>query len=197
MAGRVLRPLATITASARRISASSLHERLALGGPDDELKELGDTLDDLLARLEASFKAQRHFIANAAHELRTPLTAERARLQVALADPATSASMWRAAGEELLASNTEQAHLIDSLLALASSEGGQHRRRTHHDHDRYRTRSRRRVDHQHRPRRHHQRSGPARRRTVRHSHIPPSLPASPLPASPATAIRTRSPRVMP
>jgi signal transduction histidine kinase len=72
VAGRVLRPLATITATARKISASTLHERLALHGPDDELKDLGDTLDALFARLEASFEAQRHFVSNASHELRTP-----------------------------------------------------------------------------------------------------------------------------
>jgi signal transduction histidine kinase len=87
LAGRVLRPLSTITAAARRISASNLHERLALPGPDDELKELADTLDGLFARLEASFDAQRRFAANASHELRTPLTRERALLQVTLADP--------------------------------------------------------------------------------------------------------------
>ena len=78
LAGRVLRPLSAITAAARRISASSLHERLTLDGPDDELKELGDTLDGLLTRLEASFGAQRRFAASASHELRTPLTRERA-----------------------------------------------------------------------------------------------------------------------
>ena len=77
VAGRVLRPLAVITAAARRISASNLNQRLALPGPDDELKTLGDTLDDLFARLEASFRAQRNFVANASHELRTPLTRER------------------------------------------------------------------------------------------------------------------------
>src|SRR5580692_11736504 len=90
IAGRVLRPLSTITAAARRIAASSLHERLALHGPDDELKELGDTLDDLFARLEASFDAQRRFVANASHELRTPLTRERTLLQATLAGPAAS-----------------------------------------------------------------------------------------------------------
>jgi signal transduction histidine kinase len=79
IAGRVLRPLSTITAAARRISASSLHERLALPGPDDELRELVDTLDCLFARLEASFDAQRRFAASASHELRTPLTRERER----------------------------------------------------------------------------------------------------------------------
>ena len=73
MAGRVLRPLSTITRAAREISATDLHRRLALDGPDDEFKELGDTFDGLLARLEASFQSERQFVANASHELRTPL----------------------------------------------------------------------------------------------------------------------------
>jgi signal transduction histidine kinase len=120
----VLRPLRTITAAARRISASSLHERLALHGPDDELRELGDTLDGLFARLEASFDAQRRFAANASHELRTPLTRERTLLQVTLADPAATTGTWEAAGRELLASNAEQEHLIEAMLTLASSEAG-------------------------------------------------------------------------
>ena len=124
IAGRVLRPLRTITTAARRISASSLHERLALHGPDDELRELGDTLDGLFARLEASFDAQRRFAANASHELRTPLTRERALLQVTLADPAATTGTWEAAGRELLASNAEQEHLIEAMLTLASSEAG-------------------------------------------------------------------------
>jgi signal transduction histidine kinase len=124
LAGRVLRPLSTITAAARRISASSLHERLALRGPDDELKELGDTLDDLFARLEASFDAQRRFAANASHELRTPLTRERTLLQVTLADPASTVGTWQAVSRELLASNAGQERLIEALLTLASSEGG-------------------------------------------------------------------------
>jgi signal transduction histidine kinase len=123
VAGRMLRPIRTITKTARRISSTSLHERLALAGPEDELKELGDTLDDLFARLEASFEAQRRFVAHASHELRTPLTRERALLQVALGDPSTS-DAWRAAGEELLTSNREQETLIDALLTLASSESG-------------------------------------------------------------------------
>ncbi len=123
IAGRVLRPLSTITAAARRISASSLHERLALHGPDDELKELADTLDSLFARLEASFDAQRRFAANASHELRTPLTRERALLQVTLADPASTTGTWQAVSRELLAANAEQEHLIEALLTLASSEG--------------------------------------------------------------------------
>ena len=128
VAGRMLRPIRTITRTARRISSTSLHERLALAGPDDELKELGDTLDDLFARLEASFEAQRRFVAHASHELRTPLTRERALVQVALGDPSTSET-WRTAGEELLATNREQEALIDALLTLASSEGGLDQRR--------------------------------------------------------------------
>jgi signal transduction histidine kinase len=124
IAGRVLRPLSTITAAARRISASSLHERLALPGPDDELKELADTLDNLLARLDAAFDAQRRFVASASHELRTPLTAERTLLQVALDDPDTTSEDWRSTAKEVLASNAEQERLIEALLALASSEGG-------------------------------------------------------------------------
>ena len=124
IAGRVLRPLSTITAAARRIAASNLHERLGLHGPDDELKELADTLDDLFARLEASFDAQRRFAANASHELRTPLTRERTLLQVTLADPAATTGTWQAVSRELLASNAEQERLIEALLTLAGSEGG-------------------------------------------------------------------------
>jgi len=124
IAGRVLRPVSTITGAARRIAASSLHERLALRGPDDELKELGDTLDDLFARLEAAFGAQRRFAANASHELRTPLTRERTLLQVTLADPAATTATWETVARELLASNAEQERLIEAMLTLASSEAG-------------------------------------------------------------------------
>jgi signal transduction histidine kinase len=124
IAGRVLRPLSTITAAARRIAASSLHERLALQGPDDELKELADTLDNLFARLEASFDAQRRFAASASHELRTPLTRERTLLQVTRADPAATTDTWQAVSQELLASNAEQERLIEALLTLASGEAG-------------------------------------------------------------------------
>ena len=124
VAGRVLRPLSTITAAARRISASSLHERLALPGPDDELKELADTLDSLFTRLEASFDAQRRFAANASHELRTPLTRERALIEVTRADPASTSDTWQDVSQDLLAFNAEQDRLIDALLILASSEAG-------------------------------------------------------------------------
>jgi signal transduction histidine kinase len=124
VSGRMLRPIRTITRAARRISSTNLHERLALAGPADELKELGDTLDDLFGRLGAAFEAQRHFVANASHELRTPLTAERTLLQVALDDPDTTIAAWRSTAEEVLASSDEQALLIDALLTLASSESG-------------------------------------------------------------------------
>ena len=128
IAGRVLRPLRSITSTARTISAGSLHQRLALTGPDDEFKALGDTLDDLLARLEGSFESQRRFVANASHELKTPLTVERTLLQVALADPDASAEKLRATCEEVLATGIEHEQLLESLLTLASSERGLERR---------------------------------------------------------------------
>ena len=128
IAGRVLRPLRRITSTARQISATNLHQRLDLNGPDDELKQLGETLDDLFARLESSFEAQRRFAANASHELRTPLTAERSLLQVALADPDASVETWRATGEELLDLGELQERLITSLFTLARSERGIERR---------------------------------------------------------------------
>jgi signal transduction histidine kinase len=124
IAGRVLRPLRTITATARDISAGNLHQRLAVDGPDDEFRQLGDTLDGLFGRLEAAFQAQRHFVANASHELRTPLTAEKTLLQVALADPGATTAALRSACEKALQWNDQQERLIDGLLTLASSERG-------------------------------------------------------------------------
>jgi signal transduction histidine kinase len=128
LAGRVLRPLQTITATARAISVSNLHQRLALKGPDDELRELGNTFDELLGRLESSFEAQRQFVANASHELRTPLTLERAILEVTLADPSANVGTLRAACERVLAIGEQQEHMIDALLTLARSERGLQRR---------------------------------------------------------------------
>jgi signal transduction histidine kinase len=124
IAGRLLRPLRTITATARDISVSNLSRRLTLGRREDEFAELGETLDDLFRRLEESFDSQRHFVANASPELRTPLTAERALLQVALADPDASAQTLRSACEQVLALGDQQERLIEALLTLASSEGG-------------------------------------------------------------------------
>ena len=123
-AGRVLRPLRVMTTTTRQISERNLHERLALSGPDDELKELGDTIDKLLARLEAAFDSQRHFIANASHELRTPLMLSQTLLQVALADPDLTLDSLRAACKEAIDAGKDQAQLIDALLTLARSQRG-------------------------------------------------------------------------
>jgi signal transduction histidine kinase len=123
-AGRMLRPLRTITERAREISASNLHERVALAGPDDELTQLADTFDDLLGRLEAAFVAQRQFVANAAHELRTPLTRAQTLSEVALADPAATVASLRASHGRVLAAGRQQERLIEALLTLARSERG-------------------------------------------------------------------------
>ncbi|NUS16164.1 MAG: HAMP domain-containing histidine kinase [Streptomyces sp.] len=124
VAGRFLHPLRAMTATAREISAGDLHRRLDLGEPADELTELGRTLDDLFARLQASFDAQRHFVANASHELRTPLAGLRTLLEVALADPGADADSLRATCEEALALGAHQERLVTALLALATSERG-------------------------------------------------------------------------
>ena len=123
-AGRALRPLRTITAAVRDISATSLDRRLSLDGPSDELKELGDTFDDLLGRLEASFASQRQFAANASHELRTPLAWQRTLVQVALADPDADAESLRAAHERVLASGAQQERIIEALLTLTRGQAG-------------------------------------------------------------------------
>jgi signal transduction histidine kinase len=127
-AGRVLRPLRTITAAARHISASNLHLRLALDGPDDEVKELGDTFDGLLTRLEAAFDAQRRFVANASHELRTPLARQQTMVEVALADPQPSAASLLDVCRRVLAAGQQQERLIEALLTLARSQRGLDRR---------------------------------------------------------------------
>jgi signal transduction histidine kinase len=124
MAGRVLSTLRTITAAARRISARSLHQRIGMTGPDDELKELGDTFDQLLGRLDASFRAQRQFVANASHELRTPLARQRTLLEVALRDRQATEASLRTACERALAAEQQQEHLIAALLTLARGERG-------------------------------------------------------------------------
>lgn len=124
VAGRFLRPLRAMTATARALSAGNLHRRLDLGEPADELTELGHILDELFARLEASFDAQRHFVANASHELRTPLAGLRTLLEVAVADPAADAATLRATCEEALDLGAQQERLVQGLLALATSERG-------------------------------------------------------------------------
>jgi signal transduction histidine kinase len=124
LAGRFLRPLRAMTTAAQEISASNLDRRLSLAGPDDELTELGRTLDDLFGRLQASFESQRQFVANASHELRTPLAGQRTLLQVALADPDADADALRSTCEEALQLSGQQERLIDALLTLATSERG-------------------------------------------------------------------------
>jgi signal transduction histidine kinase len=124
VAGRVLRPLRVMTTTTRQISERNLHERLALTGPGDELKDLGDTIDGLLARLEAAFDSQRRFVANASHELRTPLMLSQTLLQVALANPDITLDSLRAACEEAVDAGKDQAQLIDALVTLARSQRG-------------------------------------------------------------------------
>ncbi len=124
MAGRVLRPLQHITGAARRLSEENLHERIALEGPDDELKELAGTFDSMLARLDAAFDAQRRFAANAAHELRTPMAIVRTEVDVALADPDASVDELRAMGAEVLRAIDRTRGLLDGLLVLARSDRG-------------------------------------------------------------------------
>jgi signal transduction histidine kinase len=122
VAGRVLRPLTAITATARRLEGSTLHERLNLQGPQDELKELADTFDQMLGRLDAAFETQRRFVANASHELRTPLAIARTEVDVALADPDTGREELRAMAARVLEANQRSERLIEGLLTLARSE---------------------------------------------------------------------------
>jgi signal transduction histidine kinase len=126
LAGRALQPLQQVTETARRIADApdadrGLHERIALPGPQDEVKDLADTFDVMLARLDHSFDGQRRFIANASHELRTPLTLNRALLEVAVHRRASSPEV-RQLGETLLEINGRHERLIDGLLLLARSE---------------------------------------------------------------------------
>ncbi|HEU4977788.1 MAG TPA: ATP-binding protein [Solirubrobacteraceae bacterium] len=124
IAGRVLRPIARITAAARSISGRTLHERIALGGPHDELRELADTFDTMLARLQEAFDSQHRFVANASHELRTPLAIIRTEVDVTLADPDADVQDMRAMAHVVRDANERMERLIASLLALARSESG-------------------------------------------------------------------------
>jgi signal transduction histidine kinase len=121
LAGQALHPLQQITSTARRVADRSLHERIALDGPHDEIKDLADTFDAMLERLDRSFDSQRRFVANASHELRTPLTINRTLIEVALDNPQANESL-RQLGGTLLAVNHRHERLIDGLLTLASSE---------------------------------------------------------------------------
>ncbi|WP_232319923.1 sensor histidine kinase [Herbidospora daliensis] len=122
LTGRLLRPVHRITTTARRLSLSTLHERIALTGPRDELKELADTFDAMLDRLEQAVDSQRRFVANASHELRTPLTIQRTAIEVGLADP-TPEKVARIRAE-LLRNTLRSERLIEGLLVLAQGERG-------------------------------------------------------------------------
>ncbi|REE97357.1 sensor histidine kinase [Thermomonospora umbrina] len=124
VAGRVLRPLRTMTDTIRQISARNVHERLAVTGPRDEMKDLADTVDGLLGRLETALDAHKRFVANAAHELRTPLTLERALLEETLTDREATLESYRATSQRLLALSKDQGRLLEALLTLAGSERG-------------------------------------------------------------------------
>jgi signal transduction histidine kinase len=123
LARRVLRPLRLITSATRRISADSLDRRLAVAGPADEVKDLADTIDELLGRLQASFDAQRRFVADASHELRTPLATMRASLDVAVAKPDPAASTV-ALADRLRTQLDRVDHLLDAFLVLARAQHG-------------------------------------------------------------------------
>jgi signal transduction histidine kinase len=128
VAGWVLSPLRAMADTTRRISAASLHRRLAIDGPRDELKQLGDTIDGLLERLETAFDAQRRFVANASHELRTPLTSARALLEMVLSDPDATIETFRETCGQVLDEGEHQEELIEALLALAQGQRGIDRR---------------------------------------------------------------------
>jgi signal transduction histidine kinase len=127
LAGRVVGPVKTVTAQARRMSERNLHERIAMQGPQDELKDLADTFDGMLARLDAAFEGQRLFVANASHELRTPLAITRAAVDVQLQRAKPSQEQWKAMAEMVLRSTSRSERLIGSLLLLARIEQGSHR----------------------------------------------------------------------
>ena len=123
MAGRILRPLHAMTATARRLEAGNLNRRINLDGPPGELKELADTFDGMLDRLASAFDSQRRFVANASHELRTPLAVQRTLVEVAMADPEASPDLQRL-GKQLLLTNERSERLIEGLLVLARSDRG-------------------------------------------------------------------------
>jgi signal transduction histidine kinase len=127
IAGRILHPVRTMTGRLRQISGRNVHERLAVEGPRDEFKDLADTADGLLDRLEAALDGHKRFVANAAHELRTPLTVEHALLEESLIDPDATVEAYRANFERLIAVSRQQSRLLESLLTLASSEHGRER----------------------------------------------------------------------
>jgi signal transduction histidine kinase len=126
VSGRVLRPMAEITATARRVSKESLHERIALDGPDDEVKQLADTFDSMLGRLESGFAREAAFVRNASHELRTPISVIRAEADVTLADEADDPDALRRSLSVVREASERSERLIDALLALARADRDDH-----------------------------------------------------------------------
>lgn len=122
LAGRALRPVGKITEAARRASETRLHDRLAMGGPRDEITELADTFDDMLGRLEHAFEAQRRFVANASHELRTPLAVARTAIDVTMAKPERTTAQWESMAADVGGAVTRAEHLVDGLLTLTRSQ---------------------------------------------------------------------------
>jgi hypothetical protein len=123
LTGRLLRPLQEVTSTARRLSAESLGERIALRGPRDEVAQLADTFDAMLDRLQATFEAQRRFVANASHELRTPLSVIRTELDVTLSDPAADVTELRRMSGVVGQAAVRAGQLVEALLLLARTEG--------------------------------------------------------------------------
>ncbi len=128
VAGRMLRPLHTITATAQHLSDANLHERIGLEGPADELKDLADTFDAMLERLDQAFMSQQRFVADASHELRTPLAVMRTEVDVTLADPYATNAELRAMAEVVRDATIRSEALVDGLLTLARTGATPHRR---------------------------------------------------------------------
>jgi signal transduction histidine kinase len=124
MSGRVLKPVGEITTVAREIQASDLSRRIALDGPDDELKRLGDTFDEMLERLDTAFSSQRQFLADTSHDLRTPLTVIRSNVELVADDPDASVEEWQRAGDVIRRNSEKMSKMIADLLATARMQAG-------------------------------------------------------------------------
>ena len=124
LAGRMLRPLSSMNTAAKRAASGDLSQRLALAGPRDEIHDLADTFDHMLASLERSFSVHRRFAANASHELRTPLATTQTMIEVALSDPGASAEDLRRVLGRVLETNRSNRETIDALLDLADAQSG-------------------------------------------------------------------------